>query len=373
MTRKHDIPAWRQLHLVRLALRHPKTTKADVAVLAEIVQRYHRDYGNGWASHEMLSDEAGVHKRSVIRAKSKLEKLGFIYVLEEGRRGRATVYLPNFEMVDGKGDKSDTKTNGDTVVTETALIGDTAVTECAEYGDTAVTPSFLQLPVYQTGILERSNDPDAPLAVGLPATAASAGEKKFDELYKAYGYRRNRADAKAAYQAIAPDDDLHADIVESANAWRSSWAAQNKPDAPRYTLAKWLERECYLEDAPTGFVKREPKQKASQNSKRKKMNTVSNNESRLLVVQSADIKFDGEDSWLVMTLIAEDGYTEDFDMLIDAGNSTRSEEAHRNIAGLVKACGLVGINDCSELVGKSFLMDDDGEFSRAPHAEKQDG
>lgn len=109
MARKYDIPAWRQLHLVRLALRHPKTTKADVAVLAEIIQRYHGAYGNGWASHEMLIEDAGVSRPSVIRAKRKLERLGFVTVLAPGRKGRATVYLPNFDMIHEKGITLDTE------------------------------------------------------------------------------------------------------------------------------------------------------------------------------------------------------------------------------------------------------------------------
>lgn len=279
MKRKHDIPAWRQFQLVRLALRHPDTTKADAAVLAEIIQRYHGEYGNGWASHEMLSDEAGITGRSVIRAKRKLERLGFVTVLSPGRRGRSTVYLPNFDLVPEKGDKDDTKTKGDTLVTENTALGDTPDTETASLGDTLVTPSYLHVPADKAGIHERYIDPAAPPMAGLTAASAGAhGEGKFDQLYKAYGHRRGRADARKAYEALEPTDEAHAELLAAADAWREAWARQGNPDAPRFTLAKWLERECYHEDPPTGFKSKEPKKPKSESLPTRNAATVSQSE-----------------------------------------------------------------------------------------------
>ncbi len=51
-------------------------------------------------------------------------------------------------------------------------------------------------------------------------------------------------------------------IVEAASAWQASWAAQGKSDAPRFTLAKWLEREEYECEPPTAFKPKERKSKA---------------------------------------------------------------------------------------------------------------
>lgn len=263
MKRKHDIPAWRQFQLVRLALRHPETTKADAAVLAEIVQRYHGEYGNGWASFDMLIEEAGVSRPSVIRAKRKLERLGFITVLATGRKGRSTVYLPNFNLVPEKGVTPDTKTKGvkdDTVIAGLGVKDDT---EKPEYGVKDDTPSYLHVPADKAGIHERYLDPAAPPMAGLTAASAGAhGEGKFDQLYKAYGHRRGRADARKAYEALAPTEETHADILAAAEAWRQAWARQGNPDAPRFTLAKWLERECYHEDPPTGFATTQRRQRA---------------------------------------------------------------------------------------------------------------
>ncbi|WP_024898808.1 helix-turn-helix domain-containing protein [Brucella rhizosphaerae] len=263
MKRKYDIPAWKQVHFLRLALRHPETTKADCAVLGEIVQRYHGEYGNAWSSHEMLIEDTGVSRPSVIRAKKKLERLGFVSVLSPGRRGRSTVYKPNFDMVPEKGVTRDTETKGITDDTELDALGIKDDTETGLLGVMPDTPSYLHVPADKAGIHERYIDPSAPPLAGL--SAASAGENgegeksKFDELYKAYGHRRNRADARKAYEALEPDAEDHVNIVAAAHSWREGWERQNNPDAPRITLAKWLEQERFHEDPPTGFKAKERK------------------------------------------------------------------------------------------------------------------
>jgi hypothetical protein len=118
------------------------------------------------------------------------------------------------------------------------------------------------------GATGRENDcaaPLAPLSAGLSAADADpAQDAKLDpfaELWRAYGYKRSKTEARRAYTNLAPDADLHAAMVESATAWRETWAAQNKPDAPRYTLAKWIEREEYECSPPTAYRPKERKAK----------------------------------------------------------------------------------------------------------------
>ncbi len=369
MKRKHDIPAWRQFQLVRLALRHPDTTKADAAVLAEIIQRYHGEYGNGWASHGMLSDEAGITGRSVIRAKRKLERLGFVTVLSPGRRGRSTVYLPNFGLVPEKGDKDDTKTKGDTLVTENTALGDTPDTETASLGDTLVTSSYLHVPADKAGIHERYIDPAAPPVAGLTAASAGAhGEGKFDQLYKAYGHRRGRADARKAYEALAPTDEAHAEILAAAEAWRQAWARQGNPDAPRFTLAKWLERECYYEDPPTGFRSKEPKKPKPEPVRPAPAETPVPVENRAYEVYGPVGTYDAEITGSTVSEQAGETIVTLNLHLHDAVGNGVGEVAHRffaqayvkaeqdrgqeHIKRLTEATGVAELNDTSELHGK---------------------
>ncbi len=174
-----DVDAWIQFHLLRLASFHPETTKADLAVLAEIIQRYWGKYGNGWVTHEHLVATAGISKATVIRAKRNLERLGFVTVVQAGRRGSATVYKPNFALVPKKGVTDDTETKGVTDDTETDRLGITDETITPEYGVTDATPTYLpDRPTRAGSRIDRDEcaAPGAPLAAGLEATAAGTAQ-----------------------------------------------------------------------------------------------------------------------------------------------------------------------------------------------------
>lgn len=252
-----DVDAWVQFHLLRLASFHPKTTKADIAVLAEIIQRYYGKFGNGWVTHEALGEIAGISKATVIRAKRNLELLGFVTVIQPGRRGSATVYKPNFDLVPRKGVTDDTETKGITHATETSGFGSVDDTQTGELGVTDDTPTYLpDRPTRAESQIDRDEfaAPGAPPLAGLSAaTAEPAKEGGFEELWKAYCCKQKKAEAKAAYTKLAPDADLHARMVESAHKWFERWTAQEKPDAPRFTLGKWIEREEFECDPPTAY------------------------------------------------------------------------------------------------------------------------
>lgn len=94
-----------------------------------------------------------------------------------------------------------------------------------------------------------------------PAEDAPAGSVTFESLWRAYGYNRGKKEARAAWAALPAEIDRPA-VIEAAAAWQASWAAQGKPDAPRFTLARWLKDERFDEDAPRGFTMVERKAKA---------------------------------------------------------------------------------------------------------------
>ncbi|CAN7426531.1 hypothetical protein [Brucella pseudogrignonensis] len=363
MARKYDIPAWKQVHFLRLALRHPETTKADCAVLGEIVQRYHGEYGNAWSSHEMLSEDANVTGRSVIRAKRKLERLGFVTVLSPGRKGRSTVYLPNFDLVPEKGDKDDTETKGDKRVTEYSVLGDSSDTETALLGDTLVTPSYLRLRPTKAGRQDIDIDiapASPPLTDGLEATVAERAIDGFDELYKAYGYRRGRAEARKAYEALSPAAADHVLLIESANAWREAWERQNKPDAPRYTLAKWLGQEHHLEDAPPGFVK--PERKQQQKQRKHRMNASQIDGERVYEVIGAFVEKENGRTYLTLDTVYDGDVSEEVSLVLESSRASEQETGQKDLSKLLSACGLDSLQDENDLVGRSFKMNGDGEF-----------
>ncbi|TAI66578.1 hypothetical protein CWO89_07235 [Bradyrhizobium sp. Leo170] len=98
---------------------------------------------------------------------------------------------------------------------------------------------------------------------GLSAATAGAAQEElqhsqadptFEALWRAYAYAKGKKEALAAWAALPAGTNLVA-VIRAATAWQASWAAQGKPNAPRYTLAVWLRDERFDEDAPRGFRK----------------------------------------------------------------------------------------------------------------------
>jgi len=101
--------------------------------------------------------------------------------------------------------------------------------------------------------------PTAPPVCGLEAATAvtavdpEARADPFEELWAVFPRKYDRAKAKAAYKALAPNEELHARLVAQAIAL----AAHHEKNA---TDKKWIKRmhtwlvgECYLEDLPEPY------------------------------------------------------------------------------------------------------------------------
>jgi predicted transcriptional regulator len=361
-----DVDAWIQFHLLRLASFHPETTKADIAVLAEIIQRYWGKYGNGWATHEHLGAAAGISKSSVIRSKRNLELLGFITVVQAGRRGSATVYKPNFALVPQKGVTDDTEIKGSIDDTETIDMGVSNDTITPEYGVTDDTPSYLHDRPTRAGSLIDRNEFAAPVAPPLAGLAAAKAEPAkdggFEELWKAYRCPKGKAEARTAYNKLAPDADLHAAIVAAARQWLSSWASQDKADAARFTLAKWIEREEYECEPPTGYKPKDKKPKAEQPAQLKLADdlqekaapdfTIYPNRFLPAIIDHVDVDTH-EDGAIIMTVWfrTPDGINVDHMVIIESPEQQERARGKDELRLLLSAVGLEDINDSSELVG----------------------
>ncbi|WP_224702008.1 hypothetical protein [Devosia aquimaris] len=81
----------------------------------------------------------------------------------------------------------------------------------------------------------------------------------FEKLWKAYGHRQRKADARTSFEKLAPTPERVIQMIEAATAWRLAWEEQNKPDAPRFSLKKWIEREEYECEPPTAYKAKEHK------------------------------------------------------------------------------------------------------------------
>lgn len=94
----------------------------------------------------------------------------------------------------------------------------------------------------KTGREDMDFAPPAPALVG-----SAAAKEGYDELFDAYGVRKEYAAGKVEYEKLAPSAELHAEMVLSAKAWRASAGG-----IERMHLARWLRERRYREDPKEG-------------------------------------------------------------------------------------------------------------------------
>jgi hypothetical protein len=364
MSRPFDVAAWRQFQLMRLAANNPATTKADIAVLGEIVQRYHGKYGNGWASHAMLSTMTGTHKTTIIKSIKRLAGLSFISIIEPGRRGRSTVYLPNFDLIPEKGSLPTTQTGvgdaeslGSVEATLSAVIGSVDATETPQLGSVEATPSYLLSPAYKAGgQVDRVIDSavaSPPLAVVPVGATAAVPAEDFEELWRAYGHPLKFAEAEAAFAKLG-DVDLP-DIIAAAHRWRIAWEDGGGAKTGRRHLATWLERKDYRCE-PT--VRRQEAAKEPPPVPR----MAARQGVEIVNCVTDDAK--NGDYEIIIEMRTEDGTAFTRTIILESNDPKAQEEGQKDFNLLCSAAGAGEVNDSSELLGRRLRYVTDGNVTR---------
>lgn len=251
-----------------------------------ILDWYHSKYGDALASVRHVTstlkerDPAGVglYAGDVHAALSDLVAWGYLDQ-EKGTGRRASRYVPNWDLArsvhktpNTTDDEFSVRENANTFVRENANATPDSVRDSMNEDPSTVTRP-------QDGVTERWNEcaaPTAPPPVAGLSTAPAAETSQdatedaatgFDQLWSAYGYKKSKPEARRAYNKLAPDAELHERLVDAARDWQQSWAAQGKEDAPRFTLAKWIEREEYECTPPTAYKAKARKAKAANDDK----------------------------------------------------------------------------------------------------------
>lgn len=208
----------------------------------------------------------------------------------------------------------------------------------------------------ETGMVD--HDFATPVA-GL--SAAPVAKEGFDELFDVYGVRHDKADARRAYEKLAPDADLHVRMVEAARAWR-----QSAGSIERMRLRRWIEEERY-DEQPKGARK-------------------AANDDKPAALASKPAKWVGDVPAVVSpgqhtVFIRDARHTPDVDgnheltliLDIDNGNLVLSEVPHRffiehrdealqrkgakHLENICAAAGISDILDVGELIGKHVIAD----------------
>ncbi|MDF2810509.1 MAG: hypothetical protein K0S56_1540 [Microvirga sp.] len=256
-----------------------------------IVGWYHDEHGDALASVRHIvrairsrspKGSRDLSRSATQRAVVLLVETGWIVRTFAGRGRSSSRYVPVFDVLataagglfPAIASHQLRDTNSDSIVSHSiGTLENLASHQLRDTNEISVPPAGTKTCLQDRAtivdpVTDRQIEPAAPTApdaagAGAPRSPGSAGEEEreakggFDELWRAYGYRRGRAEARKAYEVLAPDGELHATMVVAAMEWRDTWAAQDKADAPRFSLAKWIEREEYECSPPTAY---QPKQ-----------------------------------------------------------------------------------------------------------------
>jgi hypothetical protein len=248
--------------------------------------------------HSVLTErnplgQAGMTTRHINSGNRDLCEWGWLFELDKGSGRNASRFLPNYTVFEIAAAGNFSRFLNGEISCSVSPVGKHNGYQilCVPYGDTEVCTyevnanRFSVSPVgdkdpltgtrLQDGATERGNDcgtatppppPPYPADGGVSPQGATTTTTLtgFDELWDAYDCKKGKPEARRAYAKLAPDAALHAAMVKAARAWQTRWAEQNKPDAPRFTLAKWIEREEFECEPPTAYKAKERPKKGKQ-------------------------------------------------------------------------------------------------------------
>lgn len=242
------------------------TKRKHSLVLAFLLDWYHSKYGNALASVRHILDHLqardpegkGLFAGDVHSALTDLIAWGFLEQ-EKGSGRRASRYVPKWDILDSvrdslnarggvQGVQRSVRETPNESVRETPNATDVCVRDFLNEDPSTVTRLKDVVTVVEVDDCAAASPPPAHAPSG--GGAAGSAQEGFVELWNAYGYRHKIREARTAYKKLEPGPELHARLVEAARAWQQGWAAQKKRDAPRFTLARWLEREEYECEPP---------------------------------------------------------------------------------------------------------------------------
>jgi len=376
-----------KFRLATIAPLDRRMKRKHLAVYGFLLDWYHRKYGDALASVRHIvaqlkeRDPAGIglYTGDVHSALKDLEAWGYI-TADVGIGRRASRYVPVWlhgrsvhKTPNTTEDEISVRENQNTSVQETPNTTSDSVHKTPNEDPSTVTR-------LQDGVTGIDGDDCAPatppLPVGLRATGAGGAQGGFEELWKTYFPKRGQGDkkkARSAYEALAPDADLHSSMLVSARAWFEAWQAQCKPEAPRKHLDTWLTGEHYDCEPPTAYKAKERKAKAP--TKASNDNdpdetqapdfTVHPDQPAEGTIEKVEDWTDPDDGAKALTIhyrTHSDELVEQF-FVYESDNEREQLDGQEELRTVLDAVSLDGIDSAKELIGRKVdLMINNGKF-----------
>ncbi|MET4272602.1 MULTISPECIES: hypothetical protein [unclassified Bradyrhizobium] len=366
-------------------------TRLDHKVARHIIDRYYPKHGNGRASLRYLERATGASRPNVIASVRRLAEQGAIVLVRQGQGTRPSEFSLNFEFPSSGIADDTTSTNEPSGSVSDTTGGIAHDTSSASSGTADDTESYLLNPAYKAEIQKDRDGTRPPTApphgAGLAATpaggtaveelASSQAKPTFELCYRTYDCLKGKKEARAAWDALPAEVDRAA-VIRVAAAWQASWAAQGKPDAPRYALARWLKDERYDEDPPKGFQPKErPIRAAKVNSAitsttAKPAKRAVRTTATTARITSVDVVKTKGATELRLEFTDGDGAVWDYIIPLEHDVQEKQEDGQRLFTRLGRATGLERIDDTAELLGRTVILTGDDAAFAAPATRPDD-
>ena len=359
--------------LMQLVPFDKRMKRKHILVYGFILDWFHSKYGDALASSRHVLAELkerdpfgqGLYMGDVHSALTELVAWGYLSQ-EKGAGRRASRYVPVWSIFDSV-QKSPNATEDEISVRETP---NTSVREIQN----ATGDSVQKSPNEDPSTPIRSQDPEtgkdghdcaapvAPPLAPLERAKAETAQGGFEELWKTYFPKRGQGDkknARAAYEKLAPDAGLHANLVESASAWFEAWAAQGKPDAPRKHLDTWLTDEHYECDPPTAFKPKERKAKVDTPAKAPRREAEGTDMQTVRTVDIVDAGVDESGGNIVLTLtFSERDRPKSWrhSIVLQHSDREKQENGQKEFQALCRAVNVIDPQDSADFVDQPVVI-----------------
>lgn len=380
-----------KFRLATIAPLDRRMKRKHLAVYGFLLDWYHRKYGDALASVRHIvaqlkeRDPAGIglYTGDVHSALKDLETWGYI-TADVGIGRRASRYVPVWahgrsvhKTPNTTENEISVRENQNTSVRETPNTTSDSVHKTPNQDPSTVTR-------LQDGVTVIDGydcaPPSAPLPDGLEATGAGGAQGGFEELWKTYFPKRGQGDkkkARSAYDALNPDADLHASLLDAASSWFEAWQAQGKPDAPRKHLDTWLTGEHYDCEPPTAYKKKEKPTTSKKEAVASNDNEPAEEDdipewakgrpaSWPIGVHrgefvGGDVTKEGGDTEVSMTFKREDGAVFTHRFYSECFSQTFQSEGQAVIQSIMNALELSGVDDTDYFLFKPLIAVADGK------------
>lgn len=244
----------KQYKLLGAVIDAPWATRLDHKIVRHVIERYYGKFGNSRASLRYLEVATGAERNKIIPSLRRITENGVISVIRQGIGTRPTEYGLNFDFASGA--HEGTSTSGAREGTPGGALEGTSTTPSGAHEGTQTYLRNMPTGMLTVGMNEGTPAvPTAPPVPGLEAdTAASAVDPGgFEQLWSAFPRKHQRAKGRTAYKALAPNTELHADLMIAAVALAAHYEKTNTEKRYWKHMHTWLLEERYLEDLPAPY------------------------------------------------------------------------------------------------------------------------